>query len=330
MEIEEDGLIIKELMAGILFLALHGLSMKVQWLSEMLKTALDRGLQRYEDELTNMRREQEASYLFTCVFDEKRRCSRVDKLSQETYGNMMKEIQLVIGQMMLILQYVSIEVPCKKFNIILKGTLSYVIVQYIMILRHDLMEHIWERVDFRIELAIDIMLHFSSGAYKHFIVNFNIYNMNKTLMELHGMLGWTEASMDKTHRMNVKLEFLDINSMPEDHNPTSNLAKENFKNSSQKGILNHQIFNQCCEDIFGALSAKIDKNRHTTVIEGLNQQFGAICFWVGISSNGTSSTPSSPVFGQPISGPISTFTSRSMNHRYQETAQITRRAHPTK
>ena len=51
------------------------------------------------------------------------------------------------------------------------------------------------------ELAIDIVLNSLSGAYKQFIVNFNMNNMNnmdKTLMELHGMLKTVEASMGKT------------------------------------------------------------------------------------------------------------------------------------
>ncbi|KAJ9551125.1 hypothetical protein OSB04_015170 [Centaurea solstitialis] len=53
-------------------------------------------------------------------------------------------------------------------------------------------------VNFPRELAIDMVLNSLSGAYKQFIVNFNMNNMDKTLMELHGMLRTAEASMGKT------------------------------------------------------------------------------------------------------------------------------------
>jgi hypothetical protein len=53
-------------------------------------------------------------------------------------------------------------------------------------------------VNFSRELAIDMVLNSLSGAYKQFIVNFNMNNMDKTLMELHGMLKTAEASMGKT------------------------------------------------------------------------------------------------------------------------------------
>ncbi|KAL4573188.1 hypothetical protein LXL04_019986 [Taraxacum kok-saghyz] len=43
-------------------------------------------------------------------------------------------------------------------------------------------------INFPNELAIDMVLNSSSGAYKPFVVNFNVHNLNKTLMELHGML----------------------------------------------------------------------------------------------------------------------------------------------
>ena len=52
-------------------------------------------------------------------------------------------------------------------------------------------------VDFPNELAIDMVLNSLSGAYKQFIVNFNMNNMEKTLMELHDMLKSAEVSMGK-------------------------------------------------------------------------------------------------------------------------------------
>ena len=52
-------------------------------------------------------------------------------------------------------------------------------------------------VDFPNELAIDMVLNSLSSAYKQFIVNFNMNSMEKTLMELHGMLKSAEVSMGK-------------------------------------------------------------------------------------------------------------------------------------
>ena len=53
-------------------------------------------------------------------------------------------------------------------------------------------------VDFPRELGIDMVLNSLSGAYKLFIVNFNMNNMDNTLMELYGRLKTAEASMGKT------------------------------------------------------------------------------------------------------------------------------------
>ena len=48
------------------------------------------------------------------------------------------------------------------------------------------------------EFAIDMVLNSLNGSFKQFIVNYNMNNFEKTLMELHGMLRSAEASMGKT------------------------------------------------------------------------------------------------------------------------------------
>ncbi|KAL4573827.1 hypothetical protein LXL04_020646 [Taraxacum kok-saghyz] len=52
------------------------------------------------------------------------------------------------------------------------------------------------------ELAIDMVLNSLNGSFKQFIVNYNMNNFEKTLMELHGMLQSAEASMGKTQVVN--------------------------------------------------------------------------------------------------------------------------------
>ena len=53
-------------------------------------------------------------------------------------------------------------------------------------------------VDSPRELSIDMSLNSLSKVYKQFILNFNMNNMNKTFMELNGMLISAKASIGKT------------------------------------------------------------------------------------------------------------------------------------
>ncbi|KAJ9557164.1 hypothetical protein OSB04_011778 [Centaurea solstitialis] len=65
-------------------------------------------------------------------------------------------------------------------------------------------------VNFPREFAIDMVQNALSGGYKQFIVNFNMNNMDKTLMELHGMLRTAEASMGKTQSAHSPAPILAI------------------------------------------------------------------------------------------------------------------------
>ena len=61
---------------------------------------------------------------------------------------------------------------------------------------------------FEQQLAIDIILQSFSEAYDGFIMNFNMYSMEKTISELHGML--------KTAEKNIKNSTKDV--LIESHN----------------------------------------------------------------------------------------------------------------
>ena len=43
-------------------------------------------------------------------------------------------------------------------------------------------------VEFPKELAVDMVLNSLSGSFEQFVLNYNMNNLEKTLMELHGML----------------------------------------------------------------------------------------------------------------------------------------------
>lgn len=47
------------------------------------------------------------------------------------------------------------------------------------------------------ELVVGIVLNLLSDSYHQFILNFNMENMERSLMELHGMLKIVEVSMVK-------------------------------------------------------------------------------------------------------------------------------------
>lgn len=59
----------------------------------------------------------------------------------------------------------------------------------------------WENLDVQVpkELSIYMVLNSLSGLYQQYIINYNMNNLDKTLMELHNMLKTTESSMTKTH-----------------------------------------------------------------------------------------------------------------------------------
>ena len=48
------------------------------------------------------------------------------------------------------------------------------------------------------ELAIDIILQSLPEAYDGFIMNFNMHSMEKTILELHGMLKTTKKNIKNT------------------------------------------------------------------------------------------------------------------------------------
>ena len=60
------------------------------------------------------------------------------------------------------------------------------------------------------ELTIDMVLNSLSSSYSQFIMNFNMNNLDKTLMELHGMLKTAEASMKKPNNSNPTAPVLAI------------------------------------------------------------------------------------------------------------------------
>ena len=47
-------------------------------------------------------------------------------------------------------------------------------------------------------MAIDIILQSLPEAYDGFIMNFNMYSMDKTVLELHGMLKTTKKNIKNT------------------------------------------------------------------------------------------------------------------------------------
>lgn len=65
-------------------------------------------------------------------------------------------------------------------------------------------------VEFRKELAVDMVLSSFFASNHQFIMYYNMNNLDYTLMELHGMLKTAEASMLKTKNSNSLALFLAI------------------------------------------------------------------------------------------------------------------------
>lgn len=57
-------------------------------------------------------------------------------------------------------------------------------------------------VKFPKELVVDMVLNSFSTSYHHFVMNSNMNNIEKTLMDLHVMLRTIEANLPKTKRSN--------------------------------------------------------------------------------------------------------------------------------
>ena len=60
------------------------------------------------------------------------------------------------------------------------------------------------------ELSIDMVLNSLTSSYSQFIMNFNMNGLDKTLMELHGMLKTAEASMKKPNNSNSTAPVLAV------------------------------------------------------------------------------------------------------------------------
>lgn len=72
----------------------------------------------------------------------------------------------------------------------------------------DILENL--NIHFPKELAINMVLNSLSSSYQEFIMNYNMNNMDKTLIELRDMLKTAEASMLKTCSSNPTAPILAI------------------------------------------------------------------------------------------------------------------------
>lgn len=85
----------------------------------------------------------------------------------------------------------------------MKSLLSYKLQEGGSISTHVLKTNCYfERIErlgfpFPQELDIDIVLNWLGSSYQQSILNFNMNNMEKSLIELHGMLNTAEGSMVK-------------------------------------------------------------------------------------------------------------------------------------
>lgn len=65
-------------------------------------------------------------------------------------------------------------------------------------------------VEFPKDLAIYMVLNFHSSSYCQFVMNYNMNNLNRTIMDLHGMLKTAGACLVKAISSNPNFIVLDI------------------------------------------------------------------------------------------------------------------------
>lgn len=99
----------------------------------------------------------------------------------------------------------------------------------------DILENLG--VHFPIELAIDMVINLLSSSHHHLIMKYSMKILEKTSMELHGMLKITEVSMVKTQRSTSSTPFLSIGH--------KNVAKKKkFSHSKGKGKTREGMYKQ--------------------------------------------------------------------------------------
>lgn len=99
----------------------------------------------------------------------------------------------------------------------------------------DILENLG--VQFPKELAIDIVLNSLSSLYQQFIMNYNMKNMEKNMMEIHDMLKIVEEGMQKTRSSNSTSLILAIG-----HDVTK---RKNVFHLKGKGKTKVGHFNEC-------------------------------------------------------------------------------------
>lgn len=91
-------------------------------------------------------------------------------------------------------------------------------------------------VEFPNDSAIDIPLNSLSSSYHQFIMNYNMNNLDKTLMELHGMLKSAKASLLKAKGSNSTTPILATR-----HGGANNKKFYYFKDKTKVGPSNQDL-----------------------------------------------------------------------------------------